>query len=143
MVLYSCSYQPPIPADQVRPAAEFDQDAEAISSGRGRGRGRRGRGRGRGFSDGAVDYNDEFGEPEEAPHGNRGRGRGRGRRGSFGPGRGYGGDAYPMEEAGEYDDGYNAPPMQGYEGGRGRGRGWGRGRGRGRGGRGRGPPPQE
>lgn len=110
----SPGYQPPIPADQVRPAAEFDQDAEAIPSGRGRGRGRRGRGRGRGFSNGAVDYNDEFGEPEEAPHGNRGRGRGRGRRGSFGPGRGYGGDAYPMEEAGEYDDGYNAPPMQGY-----------------------------
>jgi len=77
MTLYSCSYQPPIPADQVRPAAEFDQDAgvlllvrklvlhfpyffyvmnllylnstEAIPSGRGRGRGRRGRGRGRGI----------------------------------------------------------------------------------------------
>jgi ribonucleases P/MRP protein subunit RPP25 len=73
MTLYSCSYQTPIPADQVRPAAEFDQDAgvlllarklvlhlpyfclcimnllyfnsaEAIPSGRGRGRGRRGRG---------------------------------------------------------------------------------------------------
>jgi len=77
MTLYSCSYQPPIPADQVRPAAEFDQDAgvlllvrklvlhfpyffyvmnllyfnstEAIPSGRGRGRGRRGSGRGRGM----------------------------------------------------------------------------------------------
>ncbi|OEL33465.1 hypothetical protein BAE44_0005516 [Dichanthelium oligosanthes] len=110
----SPGYQPPIPADQVRPAAEFDQDTEAIPSGRGRGRGRRGRGRGRGFSNG-VDYDDEFGEPEEAPRGYRGRGRGRGRHGgSFGPGRGYGGDAYPMEEAGGYDDGYNAPPMQRY-----------------------------
>lgn len=44
---------------------------------------------------------------------NRGRGRGRGRRGSFGPGRGYSRNAYP-EEAGGYDDGYNAQPMQGY-----------------------------
>lgn len=64
-----------------------------------------------GFSNGEVDYDDEFGEPEEAP---RGRGRGRGGRGSFGPGRGYGGDNYVMDEAGGYDDGYNAPPMQGY-----------------------------
>ncbi|KAJ1270989.1 hypothetical protein BS78_06G094400 [Paspalum vaginatum] len=140
----SPGYQPPIPADQVRPAVDFEQDAEAIPSGRGRGRGRRGRGRGRGgFSNGGAEYDDEFGEPEEAPRGYRGRGRGRGRRGSFGPGRGYGGDGYAMEEAaGGYDDGYNAPPMEGYEGGRGRGR-RGRGRGRERGGRGQGPPPQE
>ncbi|ONM17516.1 Alba DNA/RNA-binding protein [Zea mays] len=112
----SPGYQPPIPADQVRPAADFDQDAEAVPSGRGRGRGRRsrGRGRGRGFSSG-VDYDDEIGEPEEAPRGYRGRGRGRGGRGSFAVGRGYGGDNYAMEEAGRYDDdGYNAPPMQRY-----------------------------
>ncbi|XP_066349734.1 uncharacterized protein [Miscanthus floridulus] len=139
----SPGYQPPIPADQVRPAAEFDQDAEAVPSGRARGRGRRGRGRGRGrgFSNGGVDYHDEFGEPEEAPRGYRGRGRGRGGRGSFAPGRGYGGDNYAMGEAGGYDDGYNAPPMQGYEGGRGRGRG--RARGRGRGSQDQGPPPQQ
>jgi len=67
-----------------------------------------------GFSNGGVDYHDEFGEPEEAPRGYGGRGRGRGGRGSFAPGRGYGGDNYAMEEAGGYDDGYNAPPMQGY-----------------------------
>lgn len=56
ITLYSCRYQPPIPADQVRPAAEFDQDAEAIPSGRGRGRGRRGRGRGRGMSAGYCHF---------------------------------------------------------------------------------------
>ena len=67
-----------------------------------------------GFSNGGVDYHDEFGEPEEAPRGYRGRGRGRGGRGSFAPGRGYGGDNYAMDDAGGYDDGYNAPPMQGY-----------------------------
>ncbi|XP_062225649.1 uncharacterized protein LOC133924219 [Phragmites australis] len=142
----SPGYQPPIPAEQVRPVTDFNEDAEAVPSGRGRGRGRRGRGRGRGFSNGGADYNDENGYPEEPPRGYRGRGRGRGRRVSFGPGRGYGGDGYAMEEAGGYDDAeYNAPPVQGYEGGRGRGQGQGRGRGRGRGrgGRGRGPPPQE
>nr|XP_025880675.1 ribonuclease P protein subunit p25 isoform X1 [Oryza sativa Japonica Group] len=138
----SPGYQPPIPADQVRPPTDFDQEAEAVPSGRGRGRGRRGRGRGRGFNN--EDYDDEHGDAEvPQPQGYRGRGRGRGRRGSFGPGRGYGGDGFAMEEAGGYDDGEpNAPPMQGHEGGRGRGRGRGRGCGRGRGGgRGRGPPP--
>lgn len=30
MTCFFCSYQPPIPADQVRPAAEFDQDAGVL-----------------------------------------------------------------------------------------------------------------
>ncbi|KAG8082000.1 hypothetical protein GUJ93_ZPchr0014g47421 [Zizania palustris] len=136
----SPGYQPPIPADQVRPPTDFDQEAEAVPSGRGRGRGRRGRGRARGF---VSEYYDDEHEDSEAPQGYRGRGRGRGRHGSFGPGRGY-----AIDDAGGYDVDPNAPPMQGHEGGRGRGRGRGRGPGRGRGrgrggGRGRGPPPQE
>uniref|UniRef100_A0A453BZ63 DNA/RNA-binding protein Alba-like domain-containing protein n=1 Tax=Aegilops tauschii subsp. strangulata TaxID=200361 RepID=A0A453BZ63_AEGTS len=113
----SPGYQLPIPADQVRPPTEFDQDAEDVPSGRGRGRGRRGRGRGRGgFSDGGADYDDENGDME-GPRGYRGRGRGRGRRGSFGPGRGYGGDGYGYvnEEAGGYHGmEHNGPPVQGY-----------------------------
>ncbi|KAM0873311.1 hypothetical protein ACQ4PT_038119 [Festuca glaucescens] len=139
----SPGYQPPIPADQVRPPTDLDQDAEDLPSGRGRGRGRRGRGRGRGFSNGGAEYDDENGE-FEGPRGYPGRGRGRGRRGSFGPGRGYGGDGYVNGEAGGYYGGeYNAPPQGYYEGDRERGRGRGRGHGRGRGGgRGRGPPPQ-
>ncbi|KAK9740056.1 hypothetical protein RND81_03G007900 [Saponaria officinalis] len=154
-------YQPPLPADQVKPSNDYDYDGGSPSfRGRGRGgRGRGGRGGGRGppgngfvpleYEDGGWDQN--RGYP-------RGRGRGRGR--SF-RGRGRGGYGYngPMDDSQHYDGGYNrGPPGQG---GRGRGgygyngpiddtqqfdggfnRGpsgqGGRGRGRGRGGRGRG-----
>ncbi|KAL6885916.1 hypothetical protein ACP4OV_010177 [Aristida adscensionis] len=114
----SPGYQPPIPADQVRPVTDFHQDSEAVPSGcgpGGRGRGRRGRGRGRGFYNGGADYDDENGDLEEAPRGYRGRARGRGRRGSSGPGRNYGvGDGCLMDEVGGYDDAeYNAAPIQG------------------------------
>ncbi|KAL5216011.1 hypothetical protein ABZP36_007412 [Zizania latifolia] len=102
----SPGYQPPIPADQVRPPTDFDQEAEAVPSGRGRGRGRRGRGRARGF---VSEYYDDEHEDSEVPQGYRGRGRGRGRRGSFGPGRGY-----AIEDAGGYDVDPNAPPVQGH-----------------------------
>ncbi|KAL5214075.1 hypothetical protein ABZP36_003227 [Zizania latifolia] len=108
----SPGYQPPIPADQVRPPTDFDQEAEAVPSGRGRGHGRHGRGKGRGFSN--EDYDDEHGN-SEVPQGYRGWGRGRGRRGSFGPGRGYGGGGYAIEDSGGYDDvDPNAPPVQGH-----------------------------
>jgi ribonuclease P/MRP protein subunit RPP25 len=69
-----------------------------------------------GFSNGGAEYDDENAD-FEGPRGYRGRGRGRGRRGSFGPGRGYGGDGYVNEESGGYYGGeYNAPPPQGYYG---------------------------
>ncbi|GLU20359.1 hypothetical protein SLE2022_365630 [Rubroshorea leprosula] len=120
----STGYQPPLPADQVKPLNEFDYDGEGSPSVRGRGRGGQGRGRGRGNYapnyGGAGGYN---GDGWEGGRGFGGRGRGRGRGRSFrGRGRGYGAGAY-------YDHGeYDVPPVQG------RGRGRSRGRGRGRGG---------
>ncbi|XP_047322136.1 ribonuclease P protein subunit p25-like protein [Impatiens glandulifera] len=160
----SVGYQPPIPAEEVRTAPEFDYEGgeESPSGGRGRGRGRRGRG---GRSRGG--YGNGFIAPNEYEEGgwdrNRGfaRGRGRGRgRGFRGRGRGGGGydggqfdnnNQYDQEQGhgrgGGYDDGgYYDNQQQGGGGGgyqqeppfqgRGRGRGSGRGnnRGRGRGG---------
>ncbi|KAJ0040254.1 hypothetical protein Pint_27050 [Pistacia integerrima] len=109
----STGYQPPLPADQVKPWNEFEDEGEGSPRARGKGRGGRGRGRGRG------DYNGGGWD------GGRGRGRGRARgRSSRGRGWGYGGQSGGYYDYGEYD----GPPPQGR--GRGRGRGSGRGRGR-------------
>ncbi|GAA0161943.1 endoribonuclease [Lithospermum erythrorhizon] len=43
-------YQPPLPADQVKPSTDFEYDGEGSPGGRRRGRGGRGRGRSRGVS---------------------------------------------------------------------------------------------
>ncbi|KAK2979631.1 hypothetical protein RJ640_020123 [Escallonia rubra] len=136
----SPGYQPPIPADQVKPLTEYDYEAEGSPSMRGRGRGGRGRGRGRGRgynNNGVVEYNGDGGWEGGRGYGGwdggrgyggrfRGRGRGRSYRGR---GRGFGaGDM--QQDMGVYNDygGPGAMPAQGR--GRGRGRGWGRGRGR-------------
>ncbi|KAH9669340.1 Alba domain-containing protein [Citrus sinensis] len=95
----STGYQPPLPADQVKPWNEFEDEG-------GRGRGGRGRGRGRGgFYNGAGDYNVD-GWDGGRGFGGRGRGRGRGR--SF-RGRGWG---YGSQSGGYYDYGeLEAPPV--------------------------------
>ncbi|CAL4989406.1 unnamed protein product [Urochloa decumbens] len=149
----SPGYQPPIPAEEVKPAFDYDRE-ESYPPGRGRGRGGGRRGRGRGMSNGppppAYGYNEEW--EEEGDYYNRGRGRGRsrgrggrgrgyyggGRRGGYGYDYGYGGRGGYYEEQDEY---YDEPEEYGPPPGRGRGRGrrgaapW-----RGRGGPGRGPP---
>ncbi|KAM0833988.1 hypothetical protein ACQ4PT_063909 [Festuca glaucescens] len=146
----STGYQPPIPAEEVRPAFDYEHEG-SFPTGRGRGRGGRGggrRGRGRAMSNGPpYDWGEEWEEDgyEYTSRGRgrgwpRGRGRGRGyygggRRGGYGYDYGYGSRGGYYEEQGEYFDGepdeYHPLP------GRGRGRGrrggpW-RARGRGRG----------
>ncbi|KAK3119842.1 hypothetical protein QOZ80_9AG0676150 [Eleusine coracana subsp. coracana] len=152
----SPGYQPPIPAEEVKPAFDYDHE-ESYPPGRGRGRGGGRRGRGRAMSNGppppSYDYNDEW--EEEGEYYSRGRGRGRsrgrggrsrgyyggGRRGGYGPdygyggrggyGYGYGGRGGYYEEQDEYYDGEPeeyAPPARG----RGRGRAPFRARDRGR-----------
>ncbi|KAK3008517.1 hypothetical protein RJ639_013225 [Escallonia herrerae] len=128
----SVGYQPPLPAELVKVATEFDYEGEGSPTGRGRGRGGRGRGRpraisGNGFA--SAEYDDGgYDRPRGYPRG-RGRGRGRGFRG-----RGRGGYNGPqldnIQDAGGY--------MQDAPQGRGRGRGRGM-RGRGRGFRSNGP----
>ncbi|XP_050369905.1 uncharacterized protein LOC126787997 isoform X2 [Argentina anserina] len=116
----STGYQPPIPADQVKPLNDVDDDGEGSPRFRGRGRGGRGRSRGRGSYNGVVDYN---GDGWDGGRGYGGRGRGRARGGSSrGRGRSYG------QQVGYYDYAESAPVQ-----GRGHGRGRGRGRGRGSG----------
>ncbi|XP_017981311.1 PREDICTED: uncharacterized protein LOC18591606 isoform X1 [Theobroma cacao] len=146
----SVGYQPPLPADQVKPSAEIDHEggkdtfcylhcfsvmpifrfieffclAEGSPNGRGRGRGGRGRPRSRGNGFVSVEYEDGGWDRNRGYARGRGRGRGRGFRG-----RGRGGYNGPQVDR-QQDVGYNyeAPP----QGGRGRGRGRGyRGRGRG------------
>uniref|UniRef100_A0A804MJX3 DNA/RNA-binding protein Alba-like domain-containing protein n=1 Tax=Zea mays TaxID=4577 RepID=A0A804MJX3_MAIZE len=138
----SPGYQPPIPAEEVKPAFDYDHE-ESYPTGRGRGRGGGRRGRGRGMSNGppppAYGYNEEW--EEEGDYYNRGRGRGRlrgrgGRRGGYGYDYGYAPRGGYYEEQDEY---YDEPEEYAPPPGRGRGRGrrggmpW-RGRG------GRGPP---
>ncbi|RLM69709.1 uncharacterized protein C2845_PM17G03040 [Panicum miliaceum] len=162
----SPGYQPPIPAEEVKPAFDYDHEgsphnhlvhgiSESYPPGHGRGRGGGRRGRGRGMSNGppppAYGYNEEW--EEEGDYYNRGRGRGRsrgrggrgrgyyggGRRGGYGYDYGYGGRGGYYEEQDEYYDEpeeYGPPPGRGFTG-RGRGRrGMAPWRGRG----GRGPP---
>ncbi|XP_015580106.1 uncharacterized protein LOC8273516 isoform X1 [Ricinus communis] len=106
--LSSIGYQPPIPADQVKPLAEYDDE--------------------RGNSNGVAEHTNGVWDGGRG-YGNRGRGRGRGR-GFRGRGRGYGGGNMKQESG--YYNGYGGSagmPAQS----RGRGRGTGRGRPRGRG----------
>ncbi|KAJ1686200.1 hypothetical protein LUZ63_017590 [Rhynchospora breviuscula] len=136
-------YQPPLPADQVKPLADFDNEDDAVPTGRGRGRRGGGRGRSRGMSNG-MGYDGGEGGWEGSRggggygYGRRGRGRGRGGRGYYRGGRGgYYNDNYGGPDMGNdygaYDDGESYGPPQPPQGrGRGRGRGMGRGRGRGR-----------
>ncbi|KAJ9174582.1 hypothetical protein P3X46_013217 [Hevea brasiliensis] len=99
--LSSIGYQPPIPADQVKPLAEYDDERGNsngvvehsnggwdggrgyVSRGRGHGRGRSFRGRGRGYGGGNMKqksgYYNGYGGSAELPAQTRGRGRGRGR----------------------------------------------------------------
>ncbi|TXG60484.1 hypothetical protein EZV62_015057 [Acer yangbiense] len=102
----STGYQPPLPADQVKPWNEYDDEREGSPRARGRGRGGRGRGgRGRAIYNGGVDYNVDG---WDGGRGSGGRGRGRARGRSFrGRGWGYGG-----QSGGYYDYGDEAPPAQ-------------------------------
>ncbi|XP_022773847.1 keratin, type II cytoskeletal 1-like isoform X2 [Durio zibethinus] len=108
----STGYQPPLPADQVKPLNEYEDDRTLEASPGTRGRGQGGQGRFRGRGNGVGEYN---GDGWDGGRGFGGRGRGHGRGRSFrGRGRGYGAGGY-------YHYAFT-----------------GRGRGRGRGGRGRG-----
>uniref|UniRef100_A0A804NM42 DNA/RNA-binding protein Alba-like domain-containing protein n=1 Tax=Zea mays TaxID=4577 RepID=A0A804NM42_MAIZE len=122
----SPGYQPPIPAEEVKPAFDYDhEDSYPTGRGRGRGGGRRGRGRGICMSNGpsppAYGYNEEWGE--EGDYYNRGRGRGRSR----GRGRVRGGYSYGYGARGGYyeeqDEYYDDPEEYAPPGRRGRGRG--------------------
>ncbi|KAK1558750.1 hypothetical protein Q3G72_006159 [Acer saccharum] len=127
----SLGYQPPIPADQVKPLVEYD--GETLPGMQVRGRRDQGQGRSGGNNNG-VDYNNGHWDGGRG-YGGRGRGQGRGR-GSRGRGRGYGGRN--MQQESGYYNGYGGSgsfPAQG----RGRGRGRGRARGRGQGFRSDGP----
>ncbi|KAH9693525.1 Alba domain-containing protein [Citrus sinensis] len=123
-------YQPPLPAEQVKPLIEFDYDGEGSPNGPRRGRSGRGRSRGRGNGFVSAEYEDGGWDRNNRGY-SRGRGRGRGR--SFrGRGRGgYNGPHFDARQDGGYN--YEAPPQGS---GRGRGRG---NRGRGRGNRANGP----
>ncbi|GAA0161686.1 endoribonuclease [Lithospermum erythrorhizon] len=122
-------YQPPLPADQVKPSVDYDYEGEGSPGGRRGGRGGRGRGRSRGVSgNGYMSGDYEDGGYDRSRGYGRGRGRGRGR--NF-RGRGRGGYNNPQVDNLQDAGGYNPDePAQGR--GRGRGRGS-RGRGRGRG----------
>ncbi|XP_058188788.1 uncharacterized protein LOC131306526 isoform X3 [Rhododendron vialii] len=112
----SAGYQPPIPADQVKPWNEYDYEGGSMNNG-------------------VVEYNGDGGWDGGRGYGGRGRGQSRGRgRGYRGRGRGYGGGDM-QQDFGGYNGygGSGALPAQTRWRGRGRGLGWGRGRGRGRG----------
>lgn len=120
----SAGYQPPLPADQVKPLPDYEYEEEdSRQAGRGRGRGR-GRAIGRGGNVATVSYQngDTSGYYNSLDNGwNRGRGRSRGRgRAFFGRGRGFYGGA--EQDNGNYNDfgmgGQDPVPR-----GRGRGRG--------------------
>ncbi|XAR48650.1 hypothetical protein NMG60_11031538 [Bertholletia excelsa] len=96
----SIGYQPPIPADQVRPWNGNEYDGEGSTNMHGKGYGGRGRGRGRGYSNsGLVDYNGDG--VWDGGYGYGGRGRAGRSRGYLGHGRGYGGE--DMQELGAYN----------------------------------------
>ncbi|KAJ6954041.1 hypothetical protein NC652_005695 [Populus alba x Populus x berolinensis] len=162
----STGYQSPIPADQVKPLAEYDYEGEGGSPRRqGRGRGGRGIARGRGNnSNGVVEHNGDgdrvggrgYGGRDGGRDGGRGYvgrdgGRGYGGRdggpgyggrdGGYGYGGRDGGPGYGGRDGGRDGPGYGGrdggPGYGGRDGGYGYG-GRGRGRGRGRGYRGRG-----
>ncbi|KAI4366289.1 hypothetical protein MLD38_022182 [Melastoma candidum] len=113
----SIGYQPPLPADQVKPHTEFDNQGDGYPNGRNRVSGGRGRPRARGNSFMNNDYDDGWDHNQGYASG-RGRGRGRGFRGR---GRGgYNGPRAEDQQDGEYYE--EQHPAQG-RGFRGRGRG--------------------
>ncbi|KAJ4716986.1 ribonuclease P protein subunit p25-like protein [Melia azedarach] len=127
-------YQPPIPADQVKPLTNYD-DAGALPGMRAKGQRDRGQAKNGGNNNGVTEYSNGHWDVgaayggSGAAYGGRGRGRGRGRS-SRGRGRWYGGRN--MQQESGYYNGYGgsgAFPAQA----RGRGRGNGRPRGRGQG----------
>ncbi|XP_022773846.1 keratin, type II cytoskeletal 1-like isoform X1 [Durio zibethinus] len=88
----STGYQPPLPADQVKPLNEYEDDRTLEASPGTRGRGQGGQGRFRGRGNGVGEYN---GDGWDGGRGFGGRGRGHGRGRSFrGRGRGYGAGGY-------------------------------------------------
>ncbi|XP_021898611.1 uncharacterized protein LOC110815236 isoform X2 [Carica papaya] len=99
----STGYQPPIPADQVKPWNEHDYDGEGSPYNRGRGRRGRGRGRGANMNNEAVDYNGDVNWDNGRSYGSRGRGRGRGSRFRGRGGRRFGGRNM-SQEIGFYND---------------------------------------
>lgn len=118
----SVGYQPPLPAEQVKPYAEFDYEGESSTAGRGRGRSGRGRGRGNGPM--MAEYGDENWDNRGRGYGRGGWGRGRGR-GFRGRGRGgYGGRFDYQQNTGGYME--DAPARGRGRGGRGQYRGRGR-----------------
>ncbi|TXG53896.1 hypothetical protein EZV62_019152 [Acer yangbiense] len=103
------NYQPPIPADQVKPLVEYD--GETLPGMQVRGRRDQGQGRSGGNNNG-VEYNNGHWDGGRG-YGGRGRGQGRGR-GSRGRGRGYGGRN--MQQESGYYNGYGGSgsfPAQG------------------------------
>ncbi|ESR48485.1 Alba domain-containing protein [Citrus sinensis] len=104
----SVGYQPPLPAEQVKPLIEFDYDGEGSPNGPRRGRSGRGRSRGRGNGFVSAEYEDGGWDRNNRGY-SRGRGRGRGR--SFrGRGRGgYNGPHFDARQDGGYN--YEAPPQ--------------------------------
>ncbi|XP_050205953.1 H/ACA ribonucleoprotein complex subunit GAR1-like isoform X2 [Mercurialis annua] len=127
----STGYQPPLPADQVKPLNETEYEGGSPRMrGRGYGGWGRGRGRGRGNYYGAGEYN---GDGWDGGRGYGGRGRGRGRDRFFrgrdrGRGRGFSGQSSGYYAYGEFE----ALPVSARGGFAGRGRGRGRWRGGGR-----------
>ncbi|KOM49057.1 hypothetical protein LR48_Vigan07g276100 [Vigna angularis] len=103
----SVGYQPPLPADQVKAATDFDYEGDGSPNGRVRGRGGRGRGRGRGNGFISADYEDGGWDRNRGSVRGRGRGRGRGFRG-----RGRGGYNGPQFDV-QQDGGYNQDVPQG------------------------------
>ncbi|XP_012447730.1 uncharacterized protein LOC105770911 isoform X1 [Gossypium raimondii] len=126
----SVGYQPPLPADQVKPSIKIDHKEGGSPNGRGRGRGGRVRSRSRGNAVVSAEYDDGGWDHNHGYASGRGRGRGRGSQGS---GRG----GYNGPQVGRLEDGgYNYEALPQGSRGRGRGRGY---RGRGRGFRSNGP----
>ncbi|GLJ31574.1 hypothetical protein SUGI_0633670 [Cryptomeria japonica] len=122
----SAGYQPPLPADQVKPLPEYEYEGEdSLQDVKGKGRAR-GRGTGRGGNAASGNYqNGDTGAYHESPDNgwNQGRGRfrGRGRGRSFpGRGRGFYGGAVQDNNYNDFGMGGGDLPPRGQ--GRGRGR---------------------
>ncbi|KAH9322696.1 hypothetical protein KI387_017335, partial [Taxus chinensis] len=123
----SAGYQPPLPADQVKPLPEYEYEGDdSLQDVRGKGRGRgRGTGRGGNTVSGNYQNGDAGGFYDAQDNGwnqSRGRFRGRGRGRSF-PGRGrgfYGGSTQDNSNYNDFGMGGGDPAPRGQ--GRGRGR---------------------
>lgn len=119
----SLGYQPPVPTDQVKPLADYD-DGQALHGMPDKGRRDQGQARNGGNNNGVPEYNNGHWDGG-AGYGGRGRGRAAGH--SFrGRGRQSGGN---MQQESEYYNGFGQSGALSSQG-RGRGRGFGRPRGR-------------